>query len=104
MRMRFMDWLEMIKIYGNLYGLIGSGIQLGGGYSISVPELSDIYRTFKFTPDQQQRYQYALQKFREMAIKMSEFAKGQSQTMSRHALVTASVNENDLARNNPNEG
>lgn len=76
--------------------LIGSGIQLGGGYSVSVPVLSDIYRTFKFTPDQQQRYQYALQKFREMAIKMSEFAKGSVSNYEQTLFSQASVNENDL--------
>ena len=76
--------------------LIGSGVQLGGGYSISVPELSEIYKTFKLTPEQQQRYQYALQKFREMAIKMSEFAKGSVSNYEQTLFSQASVNENDL--------
>ena len=76
--------------------LIGSGIQLGGGYSIAIPEIADIYRTFKLTPDQQQRYQYALQKFREMAIKMSEFAKGSVSNYEQTLFSQASINENDL--------
>jgi hypothetical protein len=84
------------KFMAILTDMIGSGIQLGGGYSISVPVLSDIYRTFKFTPDQQQRYQYALQKFREMAIKMSEFAKGSVSNYEQTLFSQASVNENDL--------
>jgi hypothetical protein len=84
------------KFMAILTDMIGSGIQLGGGYSVSVPVLSDIYRTFKFTPDQQQRYQYALQKFREMAIKMSEFAKGSVSNYEQTLFSQASVNENDL--------
>ena len=76
--------------------LIGSGIQLGGGYSISIPELSEIYKTFKLTPEQQQRYQYFLQKAREMAIKMSEFAKGSVSNYEQTLFSQASINENDL--------
>lgn len=76
--------------------LIGSGIQLGGGYSISIPELSEIYRTFKLTPEQIQRYQVFLQKAREMAIKMSEFAKGSVSNYEQTLFSQASINENDL--------
>lgn len=97
---------DAIEIYGlarqdtkpmaMLTSLIGSGIQLGGGYSLSIPELAEIYKTFKLTPEQQQRYQYSLQKFREMAIKMSEFAKGSVSNYEQVLFSQASVNENDL--------
>ena len=80
-----------------LASLLGSGIGLPGGMSVGIPELPEIYRALALTEDQQRRYQFFLQQAREMAIKMSEFAKGSVSNYEQTLFSQASVNENDLA-------
>jgi len=76
--------------------LLGSGIGLPGGMSVGIPELPEIYKALRMTEEQQVRYQFFLQQAREMAIKMSEFAKGSVSNYEQTLFSQASVNENDL--------
>jgi len=84
------------EVMAMITNLLGSGIGLPGGMSVGIPELPEIYKALRLTEDQQTRYQFFLQQAREMAIKMSEFAKGSVSNYEQTLFSQASVNENDL--------
>ena len=84
------------NVLAMLASLAATGIQLGGGYSLSVPEIEQLYLTYKLTKEQRQRFDFFLQAARQMAIKMSEFAKGSVSNYEQTLFSQASVNERDL--------
>jgi hypothetical protein len=82
-------------VFSSLMGLVESGIGMGGGYSIGIPEIRKALTTAGLTQEQIAKYQTALQILTQFQLQMSKYAKGSISNFEQQLFKASTLNIDD---------